>query len=361
MPRPSYFDRIAGGGPGPEGMLSPPRILFRPASSPMELTTALEVEVAVTSPAAVPPLEGETAAGLARSRPAPVPPPPGVGSPPKTPAPIVPGEGGRPRPMAVAAVPEPVTPGPVAAVPAPAAPRPIRAEVARPVPAPRASAPDGPRGVERPRPDVVASSPTSSRTETGASDHDRPGPDVVVPGPARRRAAAALLGPRARAVEVEAGEGVSPAVSATHVGRPAAAPVAPPAMAAVAAASVEPRAAGPRPVTAANEAVTRSPEDSGDRPRGPANGRSTIRLEPPAVSPPPRRPAVDQPAARVRIGSLEVRITPRAAEPAPAAPSGSRPRADGGPGPDGDSGGSAVSRVPSLRSRAGMKDEVAPP
>jgi hypothetical protein len=288
MPRSSYLQRIAGGETS-LGMLAPPRIVFRPPASPMEVTTARgteaalvrETEVDATAPAEARAVEGEVAPTPAPPRPGPGPHTASAGPPPpQALAPIVSDVGKPPlRPAAA--------PGPVAAAP-PLAPRPGRADgAARAGPEPQVSGRDGPRDVER------------------------PGSRVLAPEPARRQPPAEPPGPRVRPAEEDAGDGLRPTAFAPADRPRAALTPGPPAMA-PGPVTAEPRSAGPRfrPVAAALEAATGPPADIEDRPQGSAHAGSPIRLEPPALAPRPQRTAGGESAVGVRIGSLEVRITP---------------------------------------------------
>ena len=275
------------------GMLAPPRVVFRPPASPMEATTARGTEAVLVretgvdamDPAEARAVEGEVA-------PTPAPPRPGPGPhtaragppPPRALDPIDPDVGEPPlRPAAA--------PGPVAAA-SPLAPRPGRADGAAVAgPEPRASGPDGPRDVER------------------------PGPRSARSGARARQPPAEPPGPRVRPADEDAGDDLRPAAFAPADRPRAALTPGPPAMA-PGPVTAEPRAAGPRsrPVAAALEAATGPPADIEDRPQGSASTLgSTIRLEPPAVAPRPQRTAGGESAVGVRIGSLEVRITPPAA------------------------------------------------
>jgi hypothetical protein len=288
MPRPSYFQQIAGG-PDRPGRLAPPRVRFRPPSLPTEVFDQPVAEVAATPRPEAPPIRSEPARQFEPPRVEPARRPERVEAMPGPFAPIVPDP---PRPPVVGQAPS-------RQVPASIVPR------ERPAPAPPVDAPIpvGPR----PRP-----------------------PERIAERPAAFVAPAEFVAPAVRS----AGSPVIREQGGSPVPWPRSqpAPASPPAVTSRPAPErfpeatprpvVEPIDARPRPkeVPPAEEPATRRPAESDDSPRSGGQGGSPtltpIRLEPRAVAPRPHRPSDDEPSGGVRIGSLEVRITP----PAPTAP-----------------------------------------
>lgn len=326
MPRPSYLRRIAGREAGPE-VLSPPRILFRPSAGALEVTTALEKEIAATAPA-----EARDGEGGTNSEHVPLPPAP------------------RPRHDAVVPTPQALAQTPPAHGPIESGvgkrPQPGRAERTTSVGQdPPASGTDGPRDGRRRGQTAIV--PVGPRTRLVA-DHFGEGmrrsasalavgrdagptvarPSDVPPAPVSRSGAATAAPSVATdavpTVLHRAGARSAPVAADDVHARPGSRPVAAdddvaprPRSRPVADADDDTRPRS-RPVVAADRDAARTPAHGGDRRQAVPHGQSPIRLEPPAVAARPRRPAGGEAAAGVWIGTLDVRIMPGTAVQAPA-------------------------------------------
>ena len=265
MPPRSYLQRIAGTAHGVT-VLSPPRVLFRPAALPMEGKSGMQMRTAMPAPApapsVTPAVESETASRALAAPPA--------GDPDSR---------GPPRPT--------LTPE-------------ASAQSARPVP-PTAAAELQPR-----LPLIIPSEPPSRPVE-GAP------PAISVPSVEKQRSGVADSpsphAPKAAPAPIPHSETRSkqPApLTGPALSEPPAAEVRLPVMDGVTDVQPLPMRSG---VDVAQVATSR-PTASVDRPRIGAHDSTPIRLEPPPVAAPLHRPDSRERDARVRIGSLEVRIVP---------------------------------------------------
>jgi hypothetical protein len=387
MQQPSYLQRISGGAPSP-AVLSPPRVLFRPAALPIEVAVAAET-MAETIAAPVATHEGQAGlramvrspSNMTSASPASlsVPPrsttgPQPVASEPAPESPVPIGPGGTRRTLSSAPRttpkdderPAPETSGAAASIPqVPDAGQRAPSPVAPPAPAqqPTSNVPDAAPVQERVRPapaelgsivvaraqpelraPVFISPVAISAAERGAPASSTPTkaasePPVVQPEPEPRRPSAPEIQPPSHAGKGDAGAGAGSSAfvpltasirardDSRMTGSAEASPVAtpqpgkPPEAPASTSHPVppEPPAVRLRPHSLFAGALTdhRGEAQVVDAPKASARDLApAIRLEPPAVAPRPSQSAEDGKTSGVRIGSLEVRITP-AAPPAP--------------------------------------------
>jgi len=342
MPRRSYLHQIAGEG-NTAMRLSPPRVLFRPAALPMEATTSLEMTAATRTPA-----EPLTATPSVRRGAAPVVAPAQAAS--EThPA----GGAGRagPAPHATATLGSRNTglTDPLAATPgsthrqsrlAPVGPpsQPAEKEAAegeRPavlgsLSSPRAVASDAPSSktseVASDRlPRTVATTAPRSMTVGPVPDEPLEGTPVLLPRAGTPKAPRGMtagpvsdepseetpvLLPRPGTPKAPGGMTTGPVPTDSHPDRPRLGPVDPDG-------AWMPRL---RPVVGTRADSPAGDAKGVDRPTADGPVSSAIRLEPSAVVPRPHGPDNRERTAGVRIGSLEVRIMPPPAAPAPAFP-----------------------------------------
>jgi hypothetical protein len=275
MPRRSYLQRIVLGHHGPV-VLSPPRVLFRPTAVPIESVAGAEAVAAAS-----PPAEARTVATAA--------------SPPAEATAVAPAL--EPRSVLISAPTVPIGPaGPQGPLPSTATSKAAHRQ-ALVTPAELLPRPVGESAREAMPPPlgVPVAGPSAGADEAPLANTPGVAPAPISQSAAPPASAGLSTGPPLRDPQRERPE-LRPVDAATSVEEPEL-----------------------RPVDRVTERMIGEPADGVDQRQPSRHMSSSVRLEPPAVAPPPHRPDNREREARVRIGSLEVRIVPPAAGQVPAA------------------------------------------